>query len=204
MTTPKLYTKLPQYLRCGNFFVKINPAFHVVLQCQQIINDTILTEQEKVDLCVSRIICPGFFMHVFSGKQRKLIFKEYFENFVQMGPTKNDHSARAFDFTQDATYIYAAFWQCYGIDLLGTHKNLHWWKFMMLLGGLSSDTRFMEIVGIRTAKLPKPTKYNAEMRADLMRKKALFGLKLSEEERTANVQQGFVKLAVMLESWAQR
>lgn len=53
-----------------------------------------------------------------------------------------------FDFERDADLIYAGFMQQYHIDL--QESNLHWWKFMILLENLGSDTRLSRIMEYRT------------------------------------------------------
>lgn len=203
MVMPVLYGCLPRQIKCGRKSFRIDPSFRTVLCCQQVLADKVLSEGEKIDTCVEFILQPKFAAYFMPRTLKTELFKKYFEDFVRMGERKREETERVFDFTQDAQYIYAAFFQCYGLDLMGRDRDLHWWSFMMLLGGLSNDTRFMEIVSIRTAKLPKPTKYNGEMRAELMRKKALFGIQLSEKERTEQVQGGFAKLAASLEAWAK-
>lgn len=52
-----------------------------------------------------------------------------------------------YDFSFDAKYIISGFWQDYGIDL--TETDMHWWKFRILLDGLSSNTEFKQRVMYR-------------------------------------------------------
>ena len=56
--------------------------------------------------------------------------------------------AIAFDFEIDADLIYSAFMQQYGIDLIDT--DMHWYKFIALMRGISDDTRLGKIIGYRT------------------------------------------------------
>ena len=51
----------------------------------------------------------------------------------------------AFSFSQDAPYIYAAFKEQYGIDLLSQEK-LHWWKFLALFESLGEETKMAKIM----------------------------------------------------------
>lgn len=53
-----------------------------------------------------------------------------------------------FDFEKDAELIYAGFVQQYGIDL--QTEDMHWWKFMILLENLGSDTRLNRVIEYRT------------------------------------------------------
>ncbi len=59
---------------------------------------------------------------------------------------RSDHVI-ALDYELDSDYIYAAFLQQYGIDLLDI-PELHWHKFLALLNGLKG-TKLDEIMGYR-------------------------------------------------------
>jgi hypothetical protein len=67
----------------------------------------------------------------------------------------------------DASYIYAAFMQTYGIDLIEVQGKLHWEKFKALLNGLPSDTKFAEVIQIRNWE---PQKGDTAKRKEEMRK----------------------------------
>src|SRR5690625_1778678 len=69
-------------------------------------------------------------------------------------PKITDNDKKTHDLVQDAEYIYASFMHTYKIDLFEMQGKLHWKKFKALLNGLSEDTIFSRIVGIRTAELP--------------------------------------------------
>lgn len=51
------------------------------------------------------------------------------------------------DYDIDADYIYAAFMQSYGIDLV--EADLHWHKFLALVMALPEDTMMAKIMGYR-------------------------------------------------------
>lgn len=88
----------------------------------------------------------------------------------------DDGDDAVYDFKQDAAYIYASFWQCYGINLYEQHGKLHWEQFSALLGGLSDDTIFKTVVGIRAAELPTG-KGTAKERERLIKQKKRFKLR---------------------------
>ncbi|MFK8242811.1 MULTISPECIES: Gp15 family bacteriophage protein [unclassified Facklamia] len=71
-----------------------------------------------------------------------------------------------FSFKHDSDYIYASFMQAYGIDLIDKQDNLHWRKFNALLNGLPDNTKFMNVLRIRSWKPSKhdDAKYKEEMR----------------------------------------
>jgi hypothetical protein len=53
---------------------------------------------------------------------------------------------KATDYDVDAEYIFAAFLELYGIDLV--ESNMHWYKFLALFKGLHG-TKLNEIIGYR-------------------------------------------------------
>lgn len=111
---------------------------------------------------------------------------------------------KSMDFIQDGPLIYAAFMQAYNIDLNAQRGKLHWWKFTALLRGLPSNTRFMEVVQIRTKPLPAPTKHNAQERLQLARLKQEYALELTAEEREQQLQDGLRNMARMMLSMAKK
>lgn len=72
-----------------------------------------------------------------------------------------------YDFTEDSAKIYASFLQSYNIDLR-TIEYMHWWVFMALFNGLSSDTYMQRVIELRSKK-PGHGKgyeeYNRDLRA---------------------------------------
>lgn len=188
----------------GGKSYRLRTEFRRVLQCYWVMEDDALDDRDKIGLCLELLLRP--ISHLRSGRlsdtDRIRLFEIIFREFVDTGGKKTG-GEQALDFDQDAGYIYAAFSQCYGMDLLGRDKNLHWWKFAQLLGGLPEDTMLMRIVSIRTRPMPKPTKYNAEERQNLLRLKAIYRLEESDAERRRRLQDGLRKMAVMLEGMAR-
>lgn len=71
-----------------------------------------------------------------------------------------------YDLTHDAQYIYSSFIQAYGIDLIDEQNNLHWYKFNALLNGLPDNTKFAQVLSIRSWKKSKgdSSQYVADMK----------------------------------------
>lgn len=77
---------------------------------------------------------------------------------------------------QDWQYICAGFMQAYGIDLY-KDKDMHILEWQALLQGLPKGTKLLDIIGIRAAEIPEPTKHNQKQIAELSRLKAIYALK---------------------------
>jgi hypothetical protein len=91
--------------------------------------------------------------------------------------------------------ISAAFQQAYGIGL-DEITSMHWWRFLGLLEGLPADTRFMEVVSIRTMDInPKDSAEEKRRKRAAKRSVALKDTR-TEEQKKRDVQDGFNSLGL--------
>lgn len=92
-------------------------------------------------------------------------------------PRSQNDSGNALDYEIDADYIFAAFMERYGIDLV--ESDMHWYKFNALLCGLH-DTKLNEIIGYRAYenKSGKQDAYSRQME----KLKAAWELPLESDE----------------------
>nr|DAD89701.1 MAG TPA: hypothetical protein [Siphoviridae sp. ctWDo30] len=86
---------------------------------------------------------------------------------------------QAFSFSCDSDYVYAAFMAQYRIDLTEV-EYMHWWKFMALFESLDKESRLMEIMGYRVAKLEGLSK---EQRKFYRSMQQYFAIPKSEKEQ---------------------
>ena len=132
---------------------------------------------------------------------QKLTRKEISEAFkkaqdVLFEPQKSEDSGpRVLDFRPDAGLILAAFRQAYRVDLFQEQGRLHWLEFLALLQNIPQGTRLAEVMEIRACKVPTANKHNHEQVRALMKAKAKYAIRTTEEERKARFQKGLAKLA---------
>lgn len=88
-------------------------------------------------------------------------------------------SRRVYALDYDFPYIYAAFMERYGIDLIDI-PYLHWWKFRALFRGLH-DCKFTEIVGIRATEIT--SEMSDVRRRQLEEQQEMYALPISLSER---------------------
>lgn len=177
------YSPLPEVIRYNGKQYRLSTSFDNVLTMYDAVNGMDGAAQVEIMLHylvdgkheISEGLLKGIGLLLFGAQTKKV-------------------NKKAYDFTQDSELIYAAFMQAYKIDLVNEQGKLHWWKFQALLSGLPSNTRFSEVVNIRTMEVPAPTKCNAEERQRIIRLKADFALKQSAEEREQNLQDGWKKV----------
>lgn len=198
-----LCSPLIKSIRFRFFRLRLNTSYQTVLKCYAVFEDALLSDFEKIDVCLYLLIKEKPFLWFLNPQLKVELFNEVFKKFIDVSDKKKN-GEKHFDFTQDAEAIYSSFWQCYHIDLIKRDRKLHWWSFISLFNGLSEDTKMMQIISIRTRPIPKPTKYNADERRQIIRLKQFYQLELSEEERKKQFQEGLAKVAVALHGLAQR
>lgn len=197
-----LHKKPRRYVIYKGKKIKLRPEFYRVLRCGAILSDSVLDDMDKLDLCLTILI-----RHKFLIPHNAAVKAELFQVIFSFLADENKRSSqpeKVFDFEQDAAYIYAAFWQCYRIDLYSrSGRKLHWHQFISLFSSLPEDVRMMQIISIRARPMPKATKYNTEERQSLAKLKMTYRLYIPEEERKKQFEIGLAKMAIALQSMAK-
>lgn len=145
-----LTEKFPTMLNVGGTDCPINPGFRTVLRCYEIQGGkSELSEDELLEMLLmfyrkQKLFSEGHINQMFwffsCGREKK---KKSFPRKIA-----GINNKQPFDFAEDADLIYAGFLQQYGIDL--QEEDMHWWKFMILLENLGSDTRLSRLMEYRT------------------------------------------------------
>lgn len=86
---------------------------------------------------------------------------------------------RQYSFDYDDEYIYAAFRQQYGINLVEI-EYLHWWEFRALFRALTEDCEIVKIMGYRTIQISP--KMSEEQKSFYRKMKAEHALPIPEKE----------------------
>ena len=171
-----LSRKLTDELVLDEDVYPMNISFNKVLKVIELINDDDIEELYKPYLAL-QIFTDVDFTQALTPKQATAIFKMIFEEHIRVIPAKNtapvldlagnpikskirsksqsEGTKRLFSLKYDAEYIYSSFLQAYSIDLIDSQNSLHWKKFNALLNGLPSDTKFAEVLKIRSYKPQK-------------------------------------------------
>lgn len=174
---------------------KLNLYYNRVLEALDFLEDERFDPMDRVNYCLWLLVDGK---HPVDEGLLVAIFEAIFPQ------KKSKKKERLLDYEQDRGLIYAAFWQSYGIDLNREREKMHWQTFLDLMQGLPSNTRLAEVINIRARPMPKPTKYNAEERAELARLKQEYKIELSEREKQENLQTGLAKIASCLLQLAER
>lgn len=145
-----LTEKFPESVTVGGAERPINGGFRTVLRCYEIQGN----KKELSENDLLKMLCQFY-------KKDRLFSEEHINQmfwFFSCGREKKKkafprriagiNNKQPFDFETDADLIYAGFLQQYGIDL--QEVDMHWWKFMILLENLGTDTRLSRIMEYRT------------------------------------------------------
>ena len=185
----KPYEDLPASVEYNGTLYDVDLSYGVFFAAADILGDDRLTAIQQIRLITDMFIGPK------APADPDLIRAIY--DLIKDDRPKVD-GPKYMDIEQDWPYICAGFQQAYGIDLYAD-KTIHIMRFQALLQGLPKDTKLSEIIGIRAAKIPAATKYNAEEIANLTRLKSIYALKGTEKD----FQTGLAGLFDMLEARAK-
>lgn len=145
-----LTVPFPTWLQIDGVNCPIHSDFRTVLRCYEILGDKKeLSRDEMVEVlsmfyvrqrCYTEEHIDKMFWFFSCGREKE---KKVFPRKIA-----GINNKQSFDFVEDAELIYAGFMQQYGIDL--QTEEMHWWKFMILLENLGSDTKLQRVMEYRT------------------------------------------------------
>lgn len=183
--------------------LKLDLAFDVVLRVFELQKDDVFDVFEKIDLSLKLLIINHWRIRKLSYEEKAETLKEILETFINPDVKPGSDDKKVFDFNQDSEYIYSSFMSDYGIDLVEEQGRLDWRKFLALFQGLSEETKIRQVIGIRTADIPEPNKYNQKQIENLLKAKNYYALIFTEEEMEEQFNRSLDKFAQTLERKAK-
>ena len=159
---------------------QLNIAFNRMLKAIDLMEDETIEEWEKVQFIFDCFVDEKVNLSITEKSEMVNKIFTHLNSFTEQ--KKTSKSEVVMDIKQDFEYIYSSFVKDYGIDLLDEFEKLSWLKFKALLNGLSKDTKMSEVIKIRTTKIPKATKDNAEYRQNLIEQKNYYALESKKED----------------------
>lgn len=147
-----LYESLPDSIEVEGKQYKIVTDFREWIMLQDMIKDNDLSKAEKITLCKDWILeeNPPMTMEIIKAMCEFLVGNERQDR--NSNAKSNTASPPTFSYKYDASVIYSDFFREYKIDLLDI-PYMHWWKFKILLEGLSDESEFKKRVYYRSVNL---------------------------------------------------
>ncbi|MDC7224195.1 MAG: Gp15 family bacteriophage protein [Spirochaetales bacterium] len=157
----------------ANFYGNpVKTDFRQGLKYYRVVASEEIPEQEKTELVLKILFGPAGVRCTWDQAKQLPDFIAYY---ISGGKEEEPEGQgkRVFDFNIDHARLYAAFWQCYNINLREI-KNLSWWEFLALFKGLSSETHLLKVIEIRGKSIP--AKASPEWKTNIRTLKALYEL----------------------------
>lgn len=124
----------PKYVEVNNKKYKINTDFRIAIECDRIGRDVTIGDFERA----LAIIYLLFGEEALNDTDNLVKLLELAQQYLSCGKEIEDNNKKPdMDFIQDMDYIEASFMSDFHIDLENT--EMHWWKFIKLINGLSNS-----------------------------------------------------------------
>lgn len=133
----------PEYIKLDGEKIKLNTDYRIGLKCQEIAEDTSISDTERA-LAIEYLLIGEKCFEI--KNQDKLI--ELLLKYLSMNEEVNQNTEPDMNFKQDQDLIYASFMSDYNIDIVKEEK-MHWWTFMKLLRGLTEHSVLNRVRDIR-------------------------------------------------------
>lgn len=161
----KLNDPLEDVIEFNNVEYQLDMAFDNVIDAIDLLDDKELTTEDKVDSLLEIMLDDSF--EDFNIDDKKILVEKVTDA-INLEPVENqrvdiggnpmpkkkgDEHKKLVSFLYDAKYIFSAFKQAYGIDLIDEQGSLHWVKFSALMNALPDDTLMRQIIDIRNTNL---------------------------------------------------
>lgn len=179
---------LPREIIIAGEKIVVNTDYRLWLLLDALLFDKEIRDGERAGMALSLIFGEDLPEAVKSNKDIAFERVMWFFNCGEKakGKSKKSIKEKAYDYTEDWGMIYAAFLQCYHIDILNTEKPLHWWQFRALFSALTEECQMVKAMSYRTADLSKIK--NKEQREQYRKLKEAYRLGdgMTTEEKIAS------------------
>lgn len=152
--------------------IQLDTSFKTALRCMEVVDDDSISDSERA-LAIIYLLTNDI-PKVDLNKLLKVLQK-----YLQCGVENVAPSGKKdMDFEQDEQYIFSSFIYDYGIDLQQT--DMHWWKFIDLLNGLSNECVLSRIREIRTMDVS--VYKDAKTKDKILKARAQVALKIKHKQ----------------------
>lgn len=154
-----LIDELPKSVVVDGKSYAIEWNFRAAILFELLMNDADYSAEEKIVQSLALYYPEGIPENIEKALNALIDFYlcgEEIKSTKKVGKQKINQKSN-YSFEQDATYIYAAFFSQYGIDL-NSIESLHWWKFSALFRSLGDDQKISQIMYYRDVDLKGKSK----------------------------------------------
>ncbi|MBL7575367.1 Bacteriophage Gp15 protein [Peptoniphilus asaccharolyticus DSM 20463] len=139
----------PKEIYIDSLKYNINYDFRYGLLFEELMNDTTISDSEKLTLAV-KLYLENQYVENYEEAITQ-IFNFYLCGETPRKTKKKKRENPVFSYEEDAGLIFAAFKEVYNIDLV--EDKIHWWKFRALFDALPDTCQFRKVVGYRAIEI---------------------------------------------------
>lgn len=182
MTSNILVDELPEAVTVSGTRLSIETNFRAYILLELLFNDRKYSGEERTMQALNLVYGEQEIPDLGEAVEAMLWFYKGGKPEPKRGKGRPARIRRIYDYDQDDHYIFAAFYDQYGIDL-NAIEYMHWWKFRALFHSLKDDNEIVKIMGYRAIELGKIK--DKERRAQMANLQARYKLDegLTEEEK---------------------
>lgn len=151
----KITAELPRFIFIGGAAYAINTDFRIMADFEKKTADADISDKTAFAQILSETVSALFIDFPKADAQQIVegLLWYYRCGKEPRGVQGGGSRKRYYDYSEDADYIYAAFMQQYGDDLLTSH--MHWWEFRAKFMSLTDATEFVKIMQLRGMDISK-------------------------------------------------
>ena len=180
----KINEKLEKEVEVNGKIYEIDLSFDNVINLLELLKNPGIGDGEKVYLGLYLLLGTEL---EFEPDQQVIVFEALIKNFIHETEDQEAQvdlagnvmpiaaKPQSYDLIHDSSYIYTSFRQAYQMNLYNEQGKLDWREFKALLQDLPDETKFKQVVDIRTRPYPKG-KGMGEERQKLKELKRTFAL----------------------------
>lgn len=175
---------LPKTIEIDSIVYSIDTDFRAWIRFEEVMSDDRIKDNLKLIIASDFVGLDENALNIHSQEDiMSALFSFYrmYKPILKASTSRNE--ATSYKYSSDIGYVYSAFLQQYGINILTA--KLHWFEYKSLFDSLTDATKFIQIVGYRTQDTSKMEK---EQKIEANKLKKLYQITdedyEEEEERT--------------------
>lgn len=148
-----LYEPFPGSVQVNGRMHRIVTDYRDWLKFYDMLRDNELADREKIELMMAYYLDELTIRDIHAMQEPLLYFyqmKDRKQTERGENEEKTNYKKPVYDFAFDAQCIISDFFREYRIDLTASRTHMHWWRFMVLLSGLSKEAEFKQRVAYRS------------------------------------------------------
>lgn len=169
-----LYEPFPNCVEVNGRWLRIVTDYRDWLKFYDMLRDGEMEDSEKFELMLTYYL-DEFGIGDIPAMQAPLLsfyqMKETQQVEEQGEDSEREPGKPVYDFAFDAQCIISDFFREYRIDLTSPRTRMHWWRFMILLCGLSKDAEFKQRVAYRSTDAGQIKDVNERQRIQRIQRK---------------------------------